>query len=73
MPYDQFGNQISGYGPLLMVPLGLCGIRYMIDSMCAQAICLVLSTMQWELGFGNGETGNLSTAFPSRLTAGAFV
>ncbi|KAF2661078.1 MFS general substrate transporter [Lophiostoma macrostomum CBS 122681] len=52
---------------------GLCGLGYMIDLMWAQAFGLVLSPMQQELGFGSGQTGNLSTAFSSGLTAGAFV
>ncbi|ORY16955.1 major facilitator superfamily domain-containing protein [Clohesyomyces aquaticus] len=51
----------------------LCGFGYMIDLMWAQAFGLVLSPMQQELGFGPGQTGNLSTAFSSGLTAGAFV
>lgn len=49
---------------------GLCGLGYMIDLMWAQAFGLVLSPMQQELGFGAGQTGNLSTAFSSGLTAG---
>jgi MFS family permease len=51
----------------------LCGFGYMIDLMWAQAFGLVLSPMQQELGFGDGQTGNLSTAFSAGLTAGAFV
>jgi hypothetical protein len=49
---------------------GLCGLGYMIDLMWAQAFGLVLSPMQQELGFGLDQTGNLSTAFSSGLTAG---
>jgi MFS family permease len=51
----------------------LCGLGYMIDLMWAQAFGLVLSPIQQELGFGNDQTGNLSTAFSAGLTAGAFV
>jgi MFS family permease len=51
----------------------LCGFGYMIDLMWAQAFGLVLSPIQQELGFGDGQTGNLSTAFSAGLTAGAFV
>jgi MFS family permease len=51
----------------------LCGLGYMIDLMWAQAFGLVLSPMQQELGFEAGQTGNLSVAFSSGLTAGAFV
>jgi MFS family permease len=51
----------------------LCGLGYMIDLMWAQAFGLVLSPMQQELGFDPGQTGNLSVAFSSGLTAGAFV
>ncbi|KAH5605162.1 hypothetical protein HBI26_059220 [Parastagonospora nodorum] len=51
----------------------LCGFGYMIDLMWAQAFGLVLSPMQQELGFGVDQTGNLSIAFSSGLTAGAFV
>lgn len=48
----------------------LCGLGYMIDLMWAQAYGLVLSPMQQELGFGDDQTGNLSTAFSLGLTAG---
>lgn len=51
----------------------LCGMGYMVDLMWAQAFGLVLSPMQQELGFGDDQTGNLSTAFSAGLTAGAFV
>lgn len=51
----------------------LCGLGYLIDLMWAQAFGLILSPMQQELGFGDSETGNLSTAFSCGLTAGAFM
>jgi MFS family permease len=51
----------------------LCGLGYLIDLMWAQAFGLVLSPMQQELGFSDGQSGNLSTAFSAGLTAGAFV
>lgn len=41
--------------------------------MWAQAFGLVLSPLQQEFGFGNGQTGNISVSFSSGLTAGAFV
>ncbi|KAF2202258.1 MFS general substrate transporter [Delitschia confertaspora ATCC 74209] len=52
---------------------GLCGLGYLLDLLWAQAFGLVLSPMQQELGFGDDQTGNLSTAFSAGLTAGAFV
>jgi MFS family permease len=51
----------------------LCGFGYLIDLMWAQAFGLVLSPMQQEFGFDDGQSGNLSTAFSAGLTAGAFV
>ncbi|EEU41145.1 uncharacterized protein NECHADRAFT_46366 [Fusarium vanettenii 77-13-4] len=52
---------------------GLCGFGYMLDLLWAQAFGLVLSPLQQELGFGNDESGNISTSFNAGLTAGAFV
>lgn len=49
---------------------GLCGFGYMIDLPWAQVFGLALSPMQQELGFRDDQTGNLSTAFSSGLTAG---
>ncbi|CAI6228232.1 unnamed protein product [Periconia digitata] len=51
----------------------LCGLGYLIDLMWAQAFGLILSPMQQELGFGDAQTGNLSTAFSCGLTMGAFM
>lgn len=51
----------------------LCGFGYMLDLMWAQAFGLVVSPMQQELGFGNDQSGNLSTSFNAGLTAGAFI
>ncbi|KAI1326931.1 major facilitator superfamily domain-containing protein [Xylariaceae sp. FL0255] len=51
----------------------LCGFGYLIDLLWAQAFGLVLSPVQQEFGFGNGESGNISVAFSAGLTAGAFV
>ncbi|KAF2233167.1 MFS general substrate transporter [Viridothelium virens] len=51
----------------------LCGFGYMLDLLWAQAFGLVLGPLQQELGFGNAESGNISTSFNSGLTAGAFV
>lgn len=52
---------------------GLCGFGYMLDLLWAQAFGLALSPLQQEMGFGNGESGNISTSFNAGLTAGAFV
>lgn len=52
---------------------GLCGFGYMLDLLWAQAFGLVLSPLQQELGFGDDESGNISTSFNAGLTAGAFV
>lgn len=51
----------------------LCGFGYMLDLLWAQAFGLVLSPLQQELGFGDDESGNISTSFNAGLTAGAFV
>lgn len=51
----------------------LCGLGYLIDLMWAQAFGLALSPMQQELGFGAGQSGNLSTAFSAGMAAGAFI
>ncbi|KAJ6781939.1 hypothetical protein PWT90_04097 [Aphanocladium album] len=50
----------------------LCGCGYFIDLLWAQAFGLVLSPLQQELGFGDGESGNIATSFNAGLTAGAF-
>lgn len=52
---------------------GLCGFGYMLDLLWAQAFGLVLSPLQQELGFGNDESGNISTSFNAGMTAGAFI
>jgi hypothetical protein len=62
-----------GMGRYQWMIFALCGLGYLIDLMWAQAFGLVLSPLQQELGFGNDETGKLSTAFSVGLTAGAFV
>ncbi|KAJ4346069.1 hypothetical protein N0V95_005744 [Ascochyta clinopodiicola] len=62
-----------GMGRYQWMIWSLCGLGYLIDLMWAQAFGLVLSPLQQELGFGNNETGKLSTAFSIGLTAGAFV
>lgn len=51
----------------------LCGFGYLLDLLWAQAFGLVLGPLQQEFGFGNGETGNISTSFSAGLTAGAFI
>lgn len=62
-----------GMGRFQWMIWSLCGLGYLIDLMWAQAFGLVLSPLQQELGFGNNETGKLSTAFSVGLTAGAFA
>lgn len=52
---------------------GLCGFGYMLDLLWAQAFGLALSPLQQEMGFGNDQTGSISTCFNAGLTAGAFV
>ncbi|KAF2428117.1 MFS general substrate transporter [Tothia fuscella] len=52
---------------------GLCGFGYLLDLLWAQAFGLVLSPIQQEFGFSNSQSGNISVAFSSGLTAGAFV
>lgn len=51
---------------------GLCGFGYLLDLLWAQAFGLVLSPLQQELGFGDNESGNISTSFNAGMTAGAF-
>ena len=51
----------------------LCGFGYLLDLLWAQAFGLVLSPLRQELGFAAQESGNISVAFSSGLTAGAFV
>lgn len=50
----------------------LCGFGYLLDLLWAQAFGLVLSPLEQELGFGNNQSGNISTSFNAGLTAGAF-
>ncbi|KAH9843422.1 putative MFS-type transporter [Teratosphaeria destructans] len=51
----------------------LCGFGYLLDLLWAQAFGLVLSPLEQELGFPGNKSGNISVAFSSGLTAGAFV
>ncbi|GAB7363480.1 hypothetical protein MBLNU230_g3751t1 [Neophaeotheca triangularis] len=51
----------------------LCGFGFLIDIMWAQAFGLVLQPLEQEMGFPGDESGNISVAFSSGLTAGAFV
>lgn len=62
-----------GMGKYQWYVWGLCGFGYMLDLLWAQAFGLALSPLQQEMGFGNGESGNISTSFNAGLTAGAFV
>ncbi|KAH7063437.1 major facilitator superfamily domain-containing protein, partial [Macrophomina phaseolina] len=52
---------------------GLCGFGYFLDLLWANAFGLVLGPVQQEFGFGNDQSGNISTSFSAGLTAGAFV
>lgn len=51
----------------------LCGFGYLIDLLWAQAFGLVLGPLGQELGFSGSESGNISVAFSSGLTIGAFT
>ncbi|KKY22338.1 putative membrane transporter [Diplodia seriata] len=51
----------------------LCGFGYFLDLLWAMAFGLVLGPVQQEFGFGNDQSGNISTSFSAGLTAGAFV
>ncbi|RDW88842.1 hypothetical protein BP6252_00874 [Coleophoma cylindrospora] len=51
----------------------LCGLGYFLDLLWAQAFGLVASPLQQELGFSDGQLGNIFTAFSSGLCAGAFI
>lgn len=62
-----------GMGRYQWMIFSLCGFGYMLDLLWAQAFGLVVSPLQQELGFSDGEVGNISSAFAAGLTAGAFV
>lgn len=51
----------------------LCGFGYMLDLMWAQALSLLVTSMQAEFGFSKGQSGNIFSSFSAGLTAGAFV
>ncbi|KZV74294.1 MFS general substrate transporter [Peniophora sp. CONT] len=51
----------------------LCGFGYFLDLCWAQAFGLVASALQQELGVPNNHIGDLSTAFNTGLTVGAFT
>ncbi|KAE8440922.1 hypothetical protein EG329_006319 [Mollisiaceae sp. DMI_Dod_QoI] len=51
----------------------LCGLGYFLDLLWAQAFGLIATPLQKELGFSDGQLGNIFTSFSSGLTAGAFV
>lgn len=61
-----------GMGQYQWYVWALCGCGYFIDLLWAQAFGLVLSPLQQELGFGDGQSGNIATSFNAGLTAGAF-
>lgn len=63
----------QGMGKYQWYIWGLCGFGYLLDLLWAQAFGLVLGPLQQELGFGDNESGNISTSFNAGLTAGAFV
>lgn len=51
----------------------LCGMGYMVDLLYAQAFGLVEPALQQELGFSDGQGGDLFSSFNAGLCAGAFV
>ena len=61
-----------GMGRYQWMIWGLCGFGYLLDLLWAQAFGLALSPLQQEMGFGNDQSGSISTAFSAGLTAGAF-
>jgi len=63
----------QGMGKYQWCIWGLCGFGYMLDLLWAQAFGLVLSPIEQEFGFPRDQSGNISVAFSSGLTAGAFV
>ncbi|GKU05895.1 unnamed protein product [Fusarium langsethiae] len=63
----------QGMGKYQWYIWSLCGFGYLLDLLWAQAFGLVLGPLQQELGFGDNESGNISTSFNAGLTAGAFV
>ncbi|TKA72628.1 hypothetical protein B0A55_05979 [Friedmanniomyces simplex] len=63
----------NGMGRYQWYIWGLCGFGYLLDLLWAQAFGLVLSPLEQELGFPGKSSGNISVAFSSGLTAGAFV
>ncbi|KAJ5016529.1 putative MFS-type transporter [Colletotrichum sp. SAR 10_99] len=63
----------QGMGKYQWYIWGLCGFGYMLDLLWAQAFGLVLKPLQQEMGFGDGQSGNIATSFNAGLTAGAFV
>jgi len=62
-----------GMGRYQWMIFGLCGFGYFLDLLWAQAFGLVVAPLKQELGFSDGEVGNISSAFAAGLTAGAFV
>ncbi|ERF73489.1 hypothetical protein EPUS_04112 [Endocarpon pusillum Z07020] len=62
-----------GMGRYQWMIFALCGFGYMLDLLWAQAFGLVVRPLRQELGFSEGEVGNISSAFAAGLTAGAFV
>ncbi|RYC77533.1 hypothetical protein BFJ63_vAg19593, partial [Fusarium oxysporum f. sp. narcissi] len=61
----------QGMGKYQWYIWGLCGFGYLLDLLGVQAFGLVLGPLQQELGFGDDESGNISTSFNAGLTAGA--
>ncbi|EKJ72462.1 hypothetical protein FPSE_07343 [Fusarium pseudograminearum CS3096] len=63
----------QGMGKYQWYIWSLCGFGYLLDLLWAQAFGLVLGPLKQEMGFGDNESGNISTSFNAGLTAGAFV
>ena len=62
-----------GMGRYQWMVFGLCGFGYMLDLLWAQTFGLIVAPLKQELGFSEGEVGNISSSFAAGLTAGAFV
>ncbi|KAF2722605.1 MFS general substrate transporter [Polychaeton citri CBS 116435] len=63
----------NGMGRYQWCIWSLCGFGYLLDLLWAQAFGLILGSLKQELGFAASESGNISVAFSSGLTAGAFI
>ncbi|KAI9890880.1 MAG: hypothetical protein M1814_003519 [Vezdaea aestivalis] len=51
----------------------LCGFGYFLDLLWAEALALIASPMQKEMGFSDSDLANLFVAFSAGLCSGAFI